>query len=180
MFDVVLFQEAGVERREEEEELRTLVTDLNLEKAGLHRELQRLRGLLELAGEDVTLQEISAQKEIIIERDREIEILGERLDAKASFCDELKIELDTQRENFELETANWLSEKEKVIRYQKQLQLNYVSMYKRNKGLELELEALKKAANESPQKSSGGGHVSSAKAKLFSKFSSKFGDSGSS
>ena len=72
-----------------------------------------------------------------------------------------------------------LSEKEKVIRYQKQLQLNYVSMYKRNKSLETELEALRKSASESsPQKSgSSGGHVSSAKAKLFSKFSSKFGDS---
>ena len=74
-----------------------------------------------------------------------------------------------------------------VIRYQKQLQLNYVSMYKRNKVLENELELLsKKAASDAHNNAtaSGGGgkavgHVSSAKAKLFSKFSSKFGDSSS-
>ena len=126
------------------------------------------------------------------------------------------------------------------LRYQKQLQLNYVSMYKRNKLLETELEDLKKTAailptshtsssksaqqsaaaseknnNHTSSKSgifdmsssltlsSGGkkteggggggglgsalsgstssiqkplGHVSSAKAKLLSKFSSKFND----
>ena len=77
-----------------------------------------------------------------------------------------------------METANWLSEKEKVIRYQKQLQLNYVSMYKKNKTLEQEMEHLKVSASDSQDrsKSGGSGHVSSAKAKLFSKFSSKFGD----
>ena len=78
-----------------------------------------------------------------------------------------------------------MSEKEKVIRYQKQLQLNYVSMYKRNKGLEAELEAARRSAAAEPAKTSAtagghgtsvGGHVTSAKAKLFSKFSSKFGD----
>ena len=125
-----------------------------------------------------------------------------------------------------------------IVRYQKQLQLNYVSMYKRNKLLETELEDLRKttaaittshtssksaqqqlssAASEknnnhhtssksgifdmssSLTSSSGGkktesgglgsalsgssssiqkplGHVSSAKAKLLSKFSSKFSD----
>ena len=31
--------------------------------------------------------------------------------------DNLRDEYDTQREQFEVETANWLSEKEKVIRY---------------------------------------------------------------
>ncbi len=101
-----------------------------------------------------------------------------------------------EKENFEMETANWLSEKEKVIRYQKQLQLNYVSMYKRNKSLESEMEQLRKALADATAAaaaaattaakpsgvgfsgggSGGGGHVSSAKAKLFSKFSSKFGD----
>ena len=46
---------------------------------------------------------------------------------------------------FESERSHWLDEKEKVIRYQKQLQLNYVQMYKRNKVLESEMEALSKS-----------------------------------
>ncbi len=42
----------------------------------------------------------------------------------------------------------WLDEKEKVIRYQKQLQLNYVQMYKRNKTLESDLEAVNRKLEE--------------------------------
>jgi len=143
------------------------------------------------------LQEVAAQKEIIIQRDREIEALHRALQHQAAQLDHLKSEMDMEKENFEMETANWLSEKEKVIRYQKQLQLNYVSMYKRNKSLESEMEQLRKALADATAAaaaaaattaakpsgvgfsgggSGGGGHVSSAKAKLFSKFSSKFGD----
>ena len=49
---------------------------------------------------------------------------------------------------FETEKAHWLDEKEKVIRYQKQLQLNYVQMYKRNKTLEAEIESLNKNVDD--------------------------------
>ena len=145
--------------------------------------------------DELSLQEVAAQKEIIITRDREIEALHRALHHRAAQLDQLKAEMDAEKEGFEIETANWLSEKEKVIRYQKQLQLNYVSMYKRNKSLESEMDQLRKALAEATTAaavrshgggghssvSSGGGgaggHVSSAKAKLFSKFSSKFGDS---
>merc|ERR1719431_1132296 len=78
----------------------------------------------------------------------------------------LKEEVDRYKENFEVEKANWLDEKEKVIRYQKQLQLNYVQMYKRNKTLESEVDQLKKSLAESNTKTS-----SSTKSRLFSKFS---------
>merc|ERR1719431_1489290 len=84
----------------------------------------------------------------------------------------LKEEVDRYKENFEVEKANWLDEKEKVIRYQKQLQLNYVQMYKRNKTLESEVDQLKKSLAESSQKQS----QSSTKSKLLSKFS-KFHES---
>jgi chromosome segregation ATPase len=163
----------------------------------LQAEVAQLQDLL---GEELSLQEVAAQKEIIIQRDREIEALHRALAAKSGQLHQLKADMDTEKENFELETANWLSEKEKVIRYQKQLQLNYVSMYKRNKSLESEMEQLRKAlvdataaAAIAPKSMGGGGgghsvgngigggggsggHVSSAKAKLFSKFSSKFGE----
>ena len=172
------------------------LAELTASKAALMAEVNQLKDLLDMAGEDeLSLQEVAAQKEIIITRDREIEALHRALHHRAAQLDQLKAEMDAEKEGFEIETANWLSEKEKVIRYQKQLQLNYVSMYKRNKSLESEMDQLRKALAEATTAaavrshgggghssvSSGGGgaggHVSSAKAKLFSKFSSKFGDS---
>ena len=175
------------------------LADLTAQKTALQAEVGRLKELLEEAGdEEISLQEVAAHKEIIIQRDREIEALHRALAHQTDQVRSLKSEMDMEKENFEMETANWLSEKEKVIRYQKQLQLNYVSMYKRNKSLESEMEQLRKALAEataaaaaavasatksgsgggggygvSSGSSSGGGHVSSAKAKLFSKFSSK-------
>lgn len=43
---------------------------------------------------------------------------------------------EDQSENFEYERRIWQEEKEKVIRYQKQLQQNYIQMYRRNRELE--------------------------------------------
>ena len=40
------------------------------------------------------------------------------------------------------EREQWLDEKNKVVRYQKHLQLNYVQMYRKNKMLEAEVEQL--------------------------------------
>ncbi|XP_076372055.1 leucine zipper putative tumor suppressor 2 homolog isoform X3 [Tachypleus tridentatus] len=54
-----------------------------------------------------------------------------------------KRKLETTKEGIEEERMQWLEEKEKVIEYQKQLQLNYIQMYRRNKRLESELEKLK-------------------------------------
>ena len=152
------------------------IENLRTKNKFLNSEVNKLKSLLEIAGDSFSLQEIASQKEIIIERDREIENLSMELENKSQMISQLKGTVDAQAEQFEVETANWLTEKEKVIRYQKQLQLNYVSMYKRNKVLEQELEQTKKTLSVEPLKS---GHVSSAKAKLFSKFSSKFGDNSS-
>lgn len=56
--------------------------------------------------------------------------------------EELKNGLVGKNEVFEKEKEQWLDEKNKVIRYQKQLQLNYVQMYNKNKMLEAEVEQL--------------------------------------
>ena len=40
----------------------------------------------------------------------------------------MKEEAEATKECFEAEKAHWIDEKEKVIRYQKQLQLNYVQV----------------------------------------------------
>lgn len=49
---------------------------------------------------------------------------------------------DEQRDSFEGERLAWQAEKEQVIRYQKQLQHNYIQMYRRNRQLEQELQQL--------------------------------------
>ena len=161
------------EYKDELEQTKEVIEDLMHNRAALSAEITSLKAIVDGTDEDFSLQEIKAQKQIIIERDKQIEELNKKLNDKRGEYDTLKSDCDHQRESFEVETANWLSEKEKVIRYQKQLQLNYVSMYKKNKSLESEIEQLKSSLNDS-QKFSG--HVSSAKAKLFSKFSSKFND----
>ena len=54
----------------------------------------------------------------------------------------LKVAMEKTCLQFERERAQWLDEKNKVIRYQKHLQLNYVQMYRKNKMLETEVEQL--------------------------------------
>lgn len=49
---------------------------------------------------------------------------------------------ENQQQNFEVERRTWQGEKEKVIRYQKQLQHNYIQMYRRNRELEREMRQL--------------------------------------
>ncbi|KAM6182750.1 leucine zipper putative tumor suppressor 2 isoform 1-T2 [Erethizon dorsatum] len=49
---------------------------------------------------------------------------------------------EEQRDSFEGERLAWQVEKEQVIRYQKQLQHNYIQMYRRNRQLEQELQQL--------------------------------------
>jgi len=89
-----------------------------------------------------------ATASIIIAKDHEIEKLQSELNQLASAVKELKTEASETKGTFETEKAHWLDEKEKVIRYQKQLQLNYVQMYKRNKTLEAEIESLNKNVDD--------------------------------
>ncbi|KAK6178199.1 hypothetical protein SNE40_013009 [Patella caerulea] len=58
--------------------------------------------------------------------------------------DRLKVKekLDITQNTFDREREQWLIEKNKVIRYQKQLQLNYVQMFRKNRMLEAEVEQL--------------------------------------
>ena len=145
---------------------------LQSENKLMQDEIINLKSLLDLDNEECKLKEISAQKEVIIDRDKTIEELQRSLKEADINNQILAGEVDQFKQNFEVEKANWLDEKEKVIRYQKQLQLNYVQMYKRNKTLESEVDQLKKSLAESSQKQS----QPSTKSRLFSKFS-KFHES---
>ncbi|XP_028332429.1 leucine zipper putative tumor suppressor 2 homolog [Gouania willdenowi] len=59
---------------------------------------------------------------------------------------------------FEEERRVWREEKDKVIRYQQQLQENYVQMYRRNKELELMLQELSLELEESREDDEGSGN----------------------
>ena len=56
--------------------------------------------------------------------------------------DKLREQLQEAEALVETERMQWLAEKNKVIRYQKQLQLNYVQMQRKNTTLEAEVEQL--------------------------------------
>ncbi|NXT87905.1 N4B3A protein, partial [Anhinga rufa] len=53
-----------------------------------------------------------------------------------------------QRDAFEQERGTWQGEKERVIRYQKQLQYSYIQMYRRNRRLEQRLQHLRLQGND--------------------------------
>lgn len=55
---------------------------------------------------------------------------------------DLRKELEDRTKQFEKERRTWAQEKEKVLRYQRQLQMNYVQMYRRSRALEAEIENL--------------------------------------
>ncbi|XP_045498828.1 leucine zipper putative tumor suppressor 2 homolog isoform X1 [Colias croceus] len=57
--------------------------------------------------------------------------------------DRLKCELETKETQFNNERRKWSEEKDKVLRYQKQLQMNYVQMFKRTRTLEAEIDGLR-------------------------------------
>ena len=156
------------------EETKEQLLLLRQSKNQLSLEAGRLRSVLEEKQDEVEVEEF---KQTIIERDQTIESLRRELREKAGEMAELEGEHRALRETYKAETDNWLSEKEKVIKYQKQLQLNYVSMYNKNKQLEVEVEQLKaslqKATTPKPASSNP---MSVAKTKYLSKFSSKFSD----
>jgi len=60
----------------------------------------------------------------------------------------LQNELDHNKEMFEEEKSVWTEEKSKVLKYQKQLQLNYTKMFERNKSLEFQLQQLNETLDE--------------------------------
>ena len=66
------------------------LAELTASKAALTAEVNQLKDLLDMAGEDeLSLQEVAAQKEIIITRDREIEALHRALHHRAAQLDQL-------------------------------------------------------------------------------------------
>ena len=162
------------------EQTKDEIAMLRQNKNDLCKEISRLKSILDASADgsnddgdgDYTFGVVEEYKLTIIERDQEIEMMKRQLQQKVEENDKLQEEFESVSDIYKTETDNWLAEKEKVIKYQKQLQLNYVSMYNRNKQLEAEMETLK----SSTQKNSKLTSMTSAKTKYLSKFSSRFSD----
>lgn len=89
---------------------------------------------------------------------------GEVLQNMTAKMDRMRAELsfehrraEQQMSSFEEERQIWQEEKDKVIRYQKQLQQNYVQMYRRNRELEQLLQELSQEL-ESREEDEGSGN----------------------
>lgn len=64
---------------------------------------------------------------------------------------------EAQAMAFEEERHTWQTEKDKVIRYQKELQASYLEMYRHNEALERELQQLKAGVAQEGRGAGGGG-----------------------
>ncbi|XP_029312200.1 LOW QUALITY PROTEIN: leucine zipper putative tumor suppressor 2 homolog [Cottoperca gobio] len=83
--------------------------------------------------------EAKAQRQSSTEALQNMKVQMDRMRAELAFeCQRA----EQQTGGFEEERRIWQEEKEKVIRYQKQLQQNYVQMYRRNRDLEQLLQEL--------------------------------------
>ncbi|XP_005090190.1 leucine zipper putative tumor suppressor 2 isoform X2 [Aplysia californica] len=108
----------------------------------MKEELGRLKNpaiLVEASSQTHTPSEVSVSENVkpsaLGERDRAISSLQEELVNVKTQLELLKGDQDKEREQ-------WLEEKNKVVRYQKQLQLNYVQMQRKNSTLETEVQQL--------------------------------------
>lgn len=98
--------------------------------------------------EDTCLNEQVERIHHINFNSKEDEIQGFIADCCLSFngncleVSKLREEMELKRRDFEQERLIWAQEKEKVLKYQRQLQMNYIQMYRRTKALEAEVETL--------------------------------------
>ncbi|KAI8789253.1 leucine zipper putative tumor suppressor 2 homolog isoform X2 [Biomphalaria glabrata] len=92
-----------------------------------------------------TASQTHAPSEVATSENMKPSMLGERDKTINNLQDELldiRAQLTALKEEHEKEREQWLDEKNKVVRYQKQLQLNYVQMQRKNATLENEVQQL--------------------------------------
>lgn len=109
-------------------ELREELSDMSLNEYG-GIEPGRGQRSLEISEEDMEIQRLSAK-------------CSHGNSHHCQEVDELRKDFEVKMKDFEKERMVWAQEKEKVLRYQRQLQMNYVQMYRRTRALEAEVESL--------------------------------------
>lgn len=129
-------------------ETRQLVEEKEKQEAELEEKLCKVQQELLHSKQQLeeALQNFQLQsRDIHLDREERCTVMAQLKQEVERLRNELssvRREYELAQENIEMERIQWLEEKEKVIRYQKLLQLNYVQMYKRNKSLENEVEQL--------------------------------------
>lgn len=119
-----------------ESDVKTLKQDLlvakeeHLELQSLKLQLQEQQHLLQICQSKMADQEASEKVDIL---QKEVEKLCEQLEDE-------KQKKEKIMSSFHSEKQTWNKEKDKVIRYQKQLQFNYLQMHRKNKELEKKLK----------------------------------------
>lgn len=166
---ITQLKEANLEKDEEIEKLRDEIKALNqqvnelkscTEKTDDYMETELLKAeIRELREElsDMSLNEYGGIEpgrgqrtnrvvDVSDEEDKEIQRLSANCShGNSHHCqevDELRRDFEVKKKDFEKERMIWAQEKEKVLRYQRQLQMNYVQMYRRTRALEAEVESL--------------------------------------
>lgn len=144
---------------ENELQRRKSEAELLREKAGrLEAELARLADALANQGPG------NRQGQVFPEDEEQQRGSGEVLQGMSVQMDRMRAELsfehrraEQQTSSFQEERRTWQEEKDKVIRYQKQLQQNYLQMYRRNRELEQLLQELSREL-ESREEDEGSGN----------------------
>ncbi|KAI5094624.1 leucine zipper putative tumor suppressor 1 isoform X2 [Silurus meridionalis] len=131
-----------------EMEVQTLKQDLlvakeeHFELLSLKVQLQEQHHLLQVCQSKMADQETSGEVVIL---QQEVERLREQLE-------EDKQKKEKILSSFHHEKETWNKEKDKVIRYQKQLQLNYMQMHRKNQELEKKLKEQNRKADNRTEK----------------------------
>lgn len=119
-----------------EMDIKTLKQDLlvaqeeHLELLSLKVQLQEQQQLLQICQSKMADQETSGEVDVLR---KEVERLREQLEDE-------KQKKEKILSSFHHEKQTWNKEKDKVIRYQKQLQFNYLQMHRKNQELEKKLK----------------------------------------
>lgn len=117
--------------------LKTQLKDAQSEQTAKDQELLQLRSEARSLKAELSelrrshAEETTQLRKDLEERNAEVARLREQESVATRLADQ-----------FQRERLTWAQEKEKVLRYQRQLQLNYVQMFRRTRSLEAEVESL--------------------------------------
>uniref|UniRef100_H3BC21 NEDD4 binding protein 3 n=1 Tax=Latimeria chalumnae TaxID=7897 RepID=H3BC21_LATCH len=121
----------------------------------LKTQLREAKGELQIKDEQIAFLKDSLQAKTMQLSLQPKELQQQQIQTLSLQVERLKAELllerrqhEAQAANFEIERSTWQEEKEKVIRYQKELQASYLEMYHRNQTLEKEIQEIKNATEK--------------------------------
>ena len=112
--------------------------------AAAEEELAAARGDARLAVERAVVAErrVAATEDAAQRAQRDRAVSTEAVESLRAELSRVRSTLDSERADFERQREQWLDEKRRVIDYQKQLQLNYVQIARKNKVLEADVQQL--------------------------------------